>query len=109
MKRMSERSKRYLVKKYLSSGLSQRSFCKEEGINLNSLYNWRKRYDVEEGERKVEDSRFIPIEVSGVDVLSRIESSFKIKNLLGYELEFSCGCRVEELKLLLELCDGTPQ
>ena len=67
MKMGSERWKKNLVKKYLCSGLSHSNFCRAEGINLSSFYNWRRRYEIDSGISKVEESRFIPIDLSDSD------------------------------------------
>ena len=104
MKHVKGRRGRYWVKKYLSSGMSHRGFCRQEGLSESSLYNWRKRYEESTGSSRCEASSFIPLEVLSCEHVLRIESSFKLRTLGGYELEFTSGCKVEELKELLELC-----
>ena len=94
-----------VVSRYLVSDMKQEAFCKEEGISKGSLYLWRKKY----GTACIESCipSFIPISVDRSVEDLRIESMFKLRTLGGSELYFESGCKKEELKLLLELCDAS--
>ncbi|WP_156495124.1 MULTISPECIES: transposase, partial [unclassified Oleiphilus] len=44
MKHYSKEFKEAIVKKWLESGLSLRTFSAQENINLSTLYSWRDKF-----------------------------------------------------------------
>ena len=56
-----------LIKQYFESGLQQRSFCEQIGINLTTFQKWLYYYRKDNANRrqkeKITDANFIPIEI----------------------------------------------
>lgn len=44
MQRYSEQHCQAVLQKWLNSGLSMRAFSKQQGINLSTLYSWKKKF-----------------------------------------------------------------
>jgi transposase-like protein len=55
-----------MIKTSLESGLSNKSFCKQQGISDAVFYYWLKRY---QQKMLPEEERFIPIQVKTIPAL----------------------------------------
>lgn len=90
-----------------SSSATITEFCKLHNVNRASFYQWKERLRKSEHQSSKE---FIPIKVSGISVEAnrinngneRISSKVRINLAGGVNIEFQDGCRLGELKLVIE-------
>lgn len=59
-----------LVESCLSSGLTKKQFCHQQGIKLSLFYYWQKRYRQQQQE---EDAGFLPVQIGGRQGANDIE------------------------------------
>ncbi len=61
------------------SGLSVKAFCANQGIQVQSFYNWRNKLALENNESSSNKHLFVPVTV---------------RNAHDFEIEFPCGTRI---------------
>ena len=80
-----------LIEQWQDSGKTQQIFCQEHDLSYTTFYYWLRRY-----RRQVEESSFLPIEISS---LSHIE----IRYQGGIILQLPSATKLATLKQLLSL------
>lgn len=93
-----------LIARWEHSGLSQKEFCKAEGVNYYKFKYWRthKHQEQKSSHQKPfkPKSDFLPIEVSGYQpVIPGIELTFPN----GVKLSFKQGVEPNQIKELIKL------
>ena len=115
----SSEEKSAIVSGWLSSGISQRSYCSAHGYSYESFKTWlrlyRQEHQIREDVRTRKFSgRFVSLDLSGATelssaakvlepsaVCSRIFSSVEITYPSGTHLKLGCEVGVDELRTLL--------
>jgi len=80
-----------LIEQWQESGKTQQVFCQEHDLTFSTFYYWLKRY-----RRGIDESSFLPIEVSSV-------SHIEIRYPGGIILQLPAATRLSTVKQLLSL------
>lgn len=80
-----------LIEQWQGSGKTQQIFCKEHELTYTTFYYWLRRY-----RRQLEESSFLPIEISS-------GSHIEIRYPGGVILQLPAATRLAMLKQLLSL------
>ena len=80
-----------LISQWVESGKTQQSFCKEHDLTFSTFYYWLKRY-----RRGINDSSFLPVEVSS-------GSYIEIRYPGGIILQLPAATSLSAVKQLLSL------
>ena len=80
-----------LIEEWQGSGKTQQTFCQEHDLTYTTFYYWLRRY-----RRKLEESNFLPIEISS-------GSHIEIHYPGGVILQLPAATRLSTLKQLLSL------
>ncbi len=80
-----------LIGQWQESGKSQQTFCQEHDLTYTTFYYWLRRY-----RRKLEESSFLPIEISS-------GSHIEIRYPGGVVLQLPAEVKLSTLKQLLSL------
>jgi transposase-like protein len=80
-----------LIEQWHESGKTQQSFCQEHDLNFTTFYYWLKRY-----RRQIDESSFLPVEVS-------LGSHIEIRYPDGVILQLPSAIKLSALKQLLNL------
>lgn len=103
---------RDLIRRWESSGLSQRAFAEQEGVTSSTFQYWRRRVLRERG-RKARSERARPVPLSPVriipDAARAPESSspaFELRTPGGLAVRVPVGFDERELVRLLEVVAG---
>lgn len=78
-----------LVEQWQESGKTQQVFCQEHDLTFSTFYYWLKRY-----RRHVDDSSFLPVEISS-------GSNIEIRYPDGIILQLPAATKLSVLKQLL--------
>jgi transposase-like protein len=86
-----------------SSSTTITEFCKLHNVNRASFYQWKELLRKREQQ---DNKEFIPIKLSAMPTeANRISSKVRINFANGVNIEFQDGCKLGELKLVIEtLC-----
>ena len=80
-----------LIEQWKESGKTQQAFCQERDLAFTTFYYWLKRY-----RRQVDESSFLPVEISS-------GSHIEIRYPDGVILQLPAGIKLSALKQLLSL------
>ncbi len=80
-----------LIEQWQESGKTQQSFCQEHDLTYTTFYYWLRRY-----RRQVDESSFLPVEISS-------GSYIEIRYPGGVILQLLAATRLSTLKQLLSL------
>ncbi len=80
-----------LIEQWQESGQTQQTFCKERNLNYTTFYYWLRNY-----RRRVDESNFLPVEVSS-------GSHIEIRYPGGVVLQLPAETRLSTLKQLLSV------
>ena len=80
-----------LIEQWQESGKPQQVFCQEHDLTYTTFYYWLRRY-----RRQVDESSFLPIEISS-------SSQIEIRYPGGVILQLPAATRLSTLKQLLSL------
>ena len=80
-----------LIERWQESGKLQQEFCQEHDITFSTFYYWLKRY-----RRGIEESSFLPVEISS-------GSNIEIRYPDGKILQLPAAIKLSTLKQLLNL------
>ena len=83
------------MKRWASTGLSVREFCKQDGIAVSSFYYWRNKLTRDENAQEVASADFLEVALPAVE-------------FAGLEVELFCGSVIRinhstQIDLLTEL------
>ena len=80
-----------LIEQWHESGKTQQAFCREHDLTYTTFYYWLKRY-----RRRIDESSFLPVEISSGSVI-------EIRYPGGVILQLPAATRFSALKQLLNL------
>lgn len=91
---------RSLVAEYIESGLTQKSFCDQQGLSLSQLVYYHGMFKKEEV--KVSKGDFVPVKLSGIE---KATVAGEIKIVLPNRLQciFSGHMDVKEIKCVVAM------
>lgn len=82
-----------LIESCLSSGLTKREFCQQQGIKLSLFYYWQKRYR----QHQEADAGFLPVQINGRQGASDIEIVYPN----GVQVRLNGGVPLSFIRLLI--------
>ena len=93
---------RSIVAEYIKSGLTQKSFCDQQGISLSQLVYYHGMFKKEE--IKVSKGDFVPVKLSGIEI-EKATVAGEIKIILPNRLQciFSGHRDVKEIKCIVAM------